>query len=144
MSASGRHCVPLRPQTFCRRADIFGHVWQTILGISSMSANWSCSHNVCSRHSQLRIWRFSMVGVVNCQPRYEYLVSCQTLPNRSCQEPYQAVRVSGIAGSNQILPCQPWFWAGRFCHGGGGCQGRRRPSTIVVLCTKVPIPTYIR
>ena len=33
--------------------------------------------------------------------------------------------------------------AGGFRHGGGGCQGRRRPSTIVVLGTKVPIPTYV-
>ena len=84
-----------------------------------------------------------MIDIVNCQPRYEKLVSRKTLTNRSRQGPYQAVRVSGIVGSDQILPWQPWFWAGGFRHGGGGCQGRRRPSTIVVLCTKVPIPTYV-
>ena len=66
-----------------------------------------------------------MVGVVNCQPRYEKLVSRKTLSNRSRQGPYQAVQVGGIAGSDQILPWQPWFWAGGSCHGGGGCQGCR-------------------
>ena len=85
-----------------------------------------------------------MVGVVNRPHPFEKLVSRKTLPDRSRQGPYQAVWVSGIAGSAQILPWQPWFWAGRFRHGGGGCQGRHQPSTIVVLCTKVPIHTYIR
>ena len=84
-----------------------------------------------------------MVGVVNCQPPSEKLVSRKTLTNRSRHGPYQAVRVGGVAESDQILPWQPWFWAGGFRHGGEGCQGRCRPSTIVVLCSKVPIPTYV-
>ena len=65
-----------------------------------------------------------MVGVVN-RPHPEKLISRQTLPNRSRQGPYQAVRVSGIAGSDQILPWQPWFWAGGSRHGGEGYQGHR-------------------
>jgi len=85
-----------------------------------------------------------MVGVVNCPPPFVKVVSCKTPLKRSHQGPYQAVWVSRIARSNQILPWQPWFWAGRFRHGGGGCQGCHRPSTIVVLCTNVPIPTYVR
>ena len=85
-----------------------------------------------------------MVGVVNRPPPFEKLVSRKTLPNRSRQGPYKAVRVSRVARSDQILQPQPWFWAGGSCHGGGGCQGRCRPLTIVVLCTKVPIPTYVR
>ena len=85
-----------------------------------------------------------MIGVVNRGGLIEKLVSRKTLPNRSRQGPYQAVWYSGVARSDQILPWQPWFWAGGFRHGGGGCQGRRRPSTIVVVCTKVPIPTYVR
>ena len=85
-----------------------------------------------------------MVGVVDRPPPFVKVVSCKTLPNRSHQGPYQAVRVSRVARSDQIWPWQPWIWAGRSHHGGGGCQGRRQPSTIVVLCAKVPIPTYVR
>ena len=66
-----------------------------------------------------------MVGVVNRPHPFETLVSRKSLPNRSHQGPYQVVRVSGITGSNQILPWQPWLWAGGFYHGGGGCQGCR-------------------
>ena len=85
-----------------------------------------------------------MIGVVNRPLPFEKVVSRKTLPNRSRQGPSEAVRVSGVLGSDQIFPWQPWFWAGGFRHRGGGCQGRCRPSTIVVLCTKVPIPVYVR
>ena len=45
-----------------------------------------------------------MIGVVNRGGLIEKLVSRKTLPNRSRQGPYQAVRASGIAGSEKILP----------------------------------------
>ena len=78
-----------------------------------------------------------MIGVVNCPSPFKKVFSRKTLPNRSCQGPSEAVWVGGVAISDQILPCQPWFWAGGHRHGGGGCQGRRQSSTIVVLGTKL-------
>ena len=66
-----------------------------------------------------------MIGVVKRPPPFEKLVSCKTLLKRSRQRPFEAVWVGGTAGSDQILPWQPWIWAGRSRHGGGGYQDCR-------------------